>query len=76
MAAALTMKEVVFCFNIMLKLDFDESFDSVPLYIDNTSALHVADKRTCSPRENYVALRYSTLPLNENGIHNLAHRKP
>ena len=40
--AALTMKEVVFCSNIMLELGFKERFGSVPLYIDNTSALLVA----------------------------------
>ena len=31
---------------------------SVPLYIDNTSALHVADNRTYSPRAKHIALRY------------------
>ena len=41
-AAALAMKEAIFCSNIMLELAFDKSFGSVPLYIDNTSALHVA----------------------------------
>ena len=41
-AAALTMKEAVFCSNMMLELGFDKRFGSVPLYIDNTSALHVA----------------------------------
>ena len=38
-AEALTMKEAVFCSNIMLELGFDENFGSVPLYIDNTSTL-------------------------------------
>ena len=41
-AAALIMKEVAFSSNMMLELGSDESFGSVPLYIDNTSALHVA----------------------------------
>ena len=37
--AALVMKEeAVFCSNMMLELDFDKSFGSVPLYIDDTSA--------------------------------------
>ena len=59
MAAALTMKEeAVFCSNMMLELDFDMSFGSVPLYIDNTSALHVAGNRTYSPRAKHIALRY------------------
>ena len=52
MAAALTMKEkVVFFFNMMLELGFDES------YIDNTSALHVAGNRTYSPRATHIALK-------------------
>ena len=34
----------------MLELVFDETFGSVPLYIDNMSALHVASNRTYSPR--------------------------
>ena len=41
-AAALTIEDAVFSSNMMLELDFDESFGSVPLHIDNTSALHVA----------------------------------
>ena len=57
-AVALAMKEVVFCSNMMLELGFDESFGSVPLYIDNTSALHVAGNRTCSRRAKHIALRY------------------
>ena len=38
-AATLTMEEAVFCPNMMLGLGLDESFGSVPIYIDNTSAL-------------------------------------
>ena len=45
-AAALTFKEAVFCSNMKLELGFDETFGSVPLNIDNTSALHVAGNRT------------------------------
>ena len=41
----------------MLKLGFNESFDSVPLHIDNTSALHVAGNRTYSLHAKYIALR-------------------
>ena len=56
MAAALAMKEeTVFFSNTMLELGFDKSFGSVPLYIDNTSALHNAGNRTYLPR---IALRY------------------
>ena len=57
-AEALAMKEAVFCSNMVLELGFDESFGSVPLYIDNTSALYVAGNRTYSPRAKHVALRY------------------
>ena len=41
----------------MLDLGFDESSDSVPLHIDNTSALHVAGNRTYSLHVKYIALR-------------------
>ena len=58
MAAALTMKEVVSCSNRMLELGFKEGFGSVPLYIDNTSALHDAGNRTYSPRAKHIAPRY------------------
>ena len=57
-AAPLAMKEAVFCSNMMLELGFDESFGSMPLYIDNKSALHVAGNRTYSPRAKHIALRY------------------
>ena len=39
-AAALTMKEAVFCSNMMLELGFKEGFGSVPFHIDNTSTTH------------------------------------
>ena len=58
-AAALAMKgEAVYCSNTMSGLGFGESFGSVPLRIDNTSALHIADNRTYSPRAKHTALRY------------------
>ena len=56
-AAALTMKEeAVFCSNMMSKLGFGESFGSVTLYIDNTSALYIAGN-TYIPRAKHIALR-------------------
>ena len=55
---ALTMKESVFCSNMMLELGFKEGFGSVPLQIGNTLALHVTGSRTYSPRAKYIALRY------------------
>ena len=53
------IKEAVLCSNMMmLKLGFDESFGSVPLYIDNTSALHVAGNHIDSPCAKHIALTY------------------
>ena len=40
--AALAMKEVVFCSNMTKELGFGTRFDSVPLYINSTSALRVS----------------------------------
>ena len=58
-AVPLTMKEeAVLCSNMMSELGFGESFGSVPLHIDNTSALHIADSRNYSPRAKHIALRY------------------
>ena len=57
-AAALTMEESVFCKSMMQELGFKDGFDSVPLFIDNTSALHVAENRTYSPRAKHIELRY------------------
>ena len=57
-AAATAMKGSFFCRNMMMETGFTERFRSVPVYIDNTSALHVAWKRTFSPRAKHIALRY------------------
>ena len=57
-AAALAMKESVFCSNMMKELGFCTRFDGVRLYIGNISALHVAGNRTFSSRLKHVALPY------------------
>ena len=57
-AAALTTKEGVFCKSMMQELGFKDGFDSVPLFIDNTSALHVTGNCTYSSRGKHIALRY------------------
>ena len=57
-AAAQAMKEAAFCSNVMKGLGFGKRFDSVPLYVDNASALHVAGNRIYSSRVKHVALRY------------------
>ena len=56
--AALTTKEAVFCSDTILDLSFDESFGSVPLYIENTSVLHVTGNRNSGPRAEHITLRY------------------
>ena len=57
-AAALIMKEGGTLFpNMMLEQGFGESFGSMPLHIDNTSALHIAGNRTYIPRAKHIALR-------------------
>ena len=58
MAATTAMKEPLFCRNMMMELGFTEEFRSVPAYIDNTSALHVAGNKTFSPRAKHITLRY------------------
>ena len=45
-AAALAMKEAVFCSNMMLELGFGSTFNTVPAYLDNKSAIRVASNRT------------------------------
>ena len=52
------MKEAMFCSNMMSEMGFDESFSSVPLYTDNTSALHVAHSRIYSPCAKRIVPRY------------------
>ena len=57
-AAVTAMKESLVCRNMMMELDFMEGFWIVPVYIDNTSALHVAGCRTFSPRAKHIAPIY------------------
>ena len=59
MVAALKMKEAMFCSKSRKELGFVTRFDKVPLYLYNSSAIHVAANRTYSPRARFVALRYS-----------------
>ena len=48
----------MFCSNMMKELGFGMRFDNVPVYIDNTSTLHVVGNQTYSPRVKHVALRF------------------
>ena len=70
-AAALAMKAAVFCSNMIKEPGFGTRFDCVPLYIDNTSTLHVTGNRTYSSRVKHVALRYFFIQELSQGGKNL-----
>ena len=57
-AAALTMKEAIFCSNMLIELGFGNEVEKVPLYIDNTATLHVIGNRAYSSRTKHIALRF------------------
>ena len=57
-AAALAMKEVIFCTSMMTELGFGSEFNSAPLYIDNTATINVIGNQTFSARTKHVALRF------------------
>ena len=46
LVAAVLVLKATFCSNMMKELGFGTRFDSVPLYIDNTSVLHIAGNMT------------------------------
>ncbi|CAB1096530.1 unnamed protein product [Ectocarpus sp. CCAP 1310/34] len=58
LAAALTMKEAVFCSNMMTELGFGQQFGQVPLYINNTATLHVIGNQAYSSRTKHIALLF------------------
>ena len=57
-AAALAIKEELFCTNMMTELGFGSEFSSAPLYIDNTTILNAIGNQTFSARTKHVALRF------------------
>ena len=57
-AAALTMKNAVFCSNMVVEVGFEKGSSSVSLCLDNASTLHVAGNRKYSSRAKHIALRY------------------
>ena len=57
-AAVRTMNEAVFLLIIMVDPGFEKRFNSVPLYLENTSTLHVAGNRTYSRRVKHITLIY------------------
>ena len=64
---------------MMTELGFEKLFESVPLFGDNTGALHIAGNSTYSPRTKHTALRFFYLKkLIKNGkitIHHVATQK-
>ena len=60
-AAALAIKEAVFCSNMLIGLGFGKD-EKVPLYIDNTATLHVIGNRAYSSRTKHIALRFFLHP--------------
>ena len=57
-AGALSMKEAVFCSNMLIELGFGKEFEEVPLHIVNIATLHVIGNRAYSSRTRHVALRF------------------
>ena len=55
-AAALAMKEVIFCTNMMTELGFGSEFSSAPLYINSTATLNVIGSQTFCARTKHVVL--------------------
>lgn len=55
---ALASKEAVYLSNMMTELGFGKLFDSVPLFGDNTGALHIARNSTYSSRTKHTAFRF------------------
>ena len=44
--------------SMMVELGFGKLFESVPLFGDNTGALHIAGNSTYSSRTKHIALRF------------------
>ena len=57
-AAGLTMKEAVLFTSKMQELGLKDAFNWDRPFIDNTSALHVAENLTYSPQAKHIAPRY------------------
>ena len=43
---------------MMLELGFGSTFNTVPVYLDNKSAIRVASNRTYNGRTKHIALRF------------------
>ena len=55
---ALASKEAIYLSNMMAELGFGKLFNSVPLFVKNTGALHIAGNSTYSSRTKHIALRF------------------
>ena len=53
-----TMKRIVFCSNVMTQVYLKENFQTVQLFIDNTSTNFVIGNRAYSACTKHVALRF------------------
>lgn len=63
LAAVPRMKGSMFCSNMMKWLELGTLFDNVSVYVDNTSAGHVAGNRTKSSRLKHEDMWYLFLGL-------------
>ena len=57
-AGALAIKEAVYCSNMIIEMGCGSSFNTVPVYLDNTATLQVIANRIFSGRTKHVALRF------------------
>ena len=51
---ALASEEAVYLSNMMTELGFGKRFPSVPLFVDNTGALHITGNSTYSSRTKHT----------------------
>ena len=63
-------KDAVYLSNMMAELGFGKLFESVPLFGDNTGALHIAGNSTYSSRTEHIALRFLLLEGASQGRQN------
>ena len=66
-AATRTMKHAVFYSNMVVELSFEKGSSSLPLFLDNTSILHVVGNSTFSLRTNIAKCYLSVQELVEEG---------
>lgn len=70
-AAALAMKKAVYCAGMMGGVGMKKAFKLIPMpiHIDNTRALRVAEIKTCSSPAKHVSLKLYYVPVSmQEGI--------